>query len=130
MRFCKEVVTWKSLRHPNVLLLLGVTMNEYHFAMVSERMENGNINEFVRANPDADRLGLLVDVARGLIYIHGQDMIHGDLKGANILIDQTRHARVADFGLLTVVSDSPNQLSSNSHTQGGTVRWMSPELID
>ncbi|KAF9644869.1 kinase-like protein [Thelephora ganbajun] len=129
-RFCKEVVTWESLRHPNVLPLLGVTMNEYHFAMVSEWMENGNINEFVKANPDADRLGLLVDVARGLIYIHGQDMIHGDLKGANILIDQTRHARIADFGLLTVVSDSPNQLSSNSHTQGGTVRWMSPELVD
>ena len=48
---------------------------------------------------------------------------------ANILIDQTGHARVADFGLLTIISDPKYLLSSSSHTQGGTVRWMSPERI-
>jgi len=49
---------------------------------------------------------------------------------ANILIDQTGHARLADFGLLTIISDPTNLLPSTSYTQGGTVRWMSPELID
>ena len=48
---------------------------------------------------------------------------------ANILIDQAGHARLADFGLLTVISDPTNFLSSSSYTQGGTARWMSPELI-
>ena len=52
-------MTWKSLRHPNVLSLIGVTMTEVHFAMISEWMANGNINEFVKANPDADQLGLV-----------------------------------------------------------------------
>ena len=145
-------------------------MTESQFAMISDWMENGSINEFVQANPDADRLGLvrflsmsyhlsltlpddqqcpqLGDVARGLIYIHSQVMIHGDLKGvrsdrlsyppispslhikANILIDQAGHARLADFGLLTIISDPANLLSSSSYTQGGTARWMSPELIN
>ena len=58
-RLCKEVVSWSALRHPNVLPLLGVTMNDSHFAMVSEWMENRNINEFVEANPDANRLELV-----------------------------------------------------------------------
>ena len=58
-RFCKEVVTWRTLRHPNVLSLIGVMMNESQFAMISDWMENGNINEFIRANPDADQLGLV-----------------------------------------------------------------------
>ena len=49
---------------------------------------------------------------------------------ANILIDQTGRARLADFGLLTVISDPTNLLPSSSYTQGGTVRWMSPELIE
>jgi hypothetical protein len=49
---------------------------------------------------------------------------------ANILIDQTGQARLADFGLVTIISDYPNLSSSSSHTQGGTARWMSPELID
>ena len=75
-------------------------------------------------------------------------MIHGDLKGvsfrrlvspstlpsspvqANILIDQTGHARISDFGLLTIVSDPAHILPSSSYTQGGTARWMSPELIN
>ena len=46
-----------------------------------------------------------------------------------MLIDQTRHARLADFGLLTIMSDPTNRLPSSSYTQGGTARWMSPELI-
>ena len=75
-------------------------------------------------------------------------MTHGDLKGvsfngfdhlrispspcikANILIDHAGHPRLADFGLLTIISDPSNLLPSSSYTQGGTARWMSPELID
>ena len=48
---------------------------------------------------------------------------------ANILIDETGCARLADFGLLTIISDPANFLSSSSCTQGGTARWMSPERI-
>ena len=48
-----------SLRHPNVLPLLGVTMGEYHFAMVSKWMTNGNINEFIKIHRGADRFELV-----------------------------------------------------------------------
>ena len=56
-------MTWKTLRHPNVLPLIGVTMTETQFAMVSEWMESGNINDFVKKHPDADRLGLVCAVS-------------------------------------------------------------------
>ena len=65
-RYCKEVVTWKTLRHPNVLPLVGVTMSENQFAMVSDWMSNGNINEFLGANPDADRLKLVSGLVSSL----------------------------------------------------------------
>ena len=57
--FCKEVVMWKNLRHSNVLPLLGVTMSYGNLAIVSEWMTNGNINEYVKAHSDANRLELV-----------------------------------------------------------------------
>lgn len=48
---------------------------------------------------------------------------------ANILIDQDRHARLADFGLLTIVSDPTNFTASSSAFTGRTTQWMSPELL-
>ncbi|KAF9644933.1 kinase-like protein [Thelephora ganbajun] len=129
-RFCKEVMIWKALCHPNVLPLLGVTMGNRRFAMASEWMANGNINEFVKTRTDTNRFELLSDVARGLVYMHGEGVIHGDLKGANILIDKHDHACLADFGLVTIVSDPAYHTTSTSSTNAGTIRWMSPELLD
>ena len=57
--FCEKVVAWGALRHPNVLPLLGVTMTGTRFTIVSEWLVNGDINQFVKANFDADRLGLV-----------------------------------------------------------------------
>ena len=50
---------WKYLRHPNVLPLVGVTMTETRFEMVSGWMDNGNINDFVKVHPDVDRFELV-----------------------------------------------------------------------
>jgi serine/threonine protein kinase len=58
-RFCREAVAWKHLRHPNVLPLLGVTVSERRFAMVSKWMEHGNINEFVEKENYVNRAELV-----------------------------------------------------------------------
>ena len=50
---------WRHLKHQNIIPLLGVTVEKYQFAMVSEWMENGNINEFVRKNRHANRTELV-----------------------------------------------------------------------
>ena len=71
-------------------------------------------------------------ISRGCVvdgYIRSHILPSSPVK-ANILIDQTGHACLADFGLLTIISDPANLLSSSSFTQGGTFRWMSPELIE
>jgi len=54
-------MTWKTLRHQNVVPLLGTMMTEDppRLVMVSEWMENANINAFVKANPDVNRLELV-----------------------------------------------------------------------
>jgi len=58
-RFCREGVAWKHLRHPNILPLIGVTVSNQRFAMVSAWMENGNINEFVEKDRHVNRVELV-----------------------------------------------------------------------
>ena len=58
-RFCREGVAWKHLRHPNILPLIGVTMDSQQFAMISAWMENGNINEFVGKDQHVNRIELV-----------------------------------------------------------------------
>ena len=57
--FCREVITWKRLSHPNILELIGVTMDEKEYSMVSPWMENGNIVEFLREDLQANPLKLV-----------------------------------------------------------------------
>lgn len=56
-KFCKEVVLWKSLEHPNVLPLLCVGIEP--LVMISEWMTNGNVIEYIKQNPEADRIALV-----------------------------------------------------------------------
>ena len=50
---------WKTLRHQNILPLMGVMMSENQFVMISEWMMNGNINNFVRTRSDVNRVRLV-----------------------------------------------------------------------
>jgi len=58
-RFCKEVVIWKRLSHPNVLPLLGISTNGNALRMISKLMNHGNITAYLRAQPSANRLQLV-----------------------------------------------------------------------
>ena len=60
-RFCREAVIWRHLRHPNILPLLGATLDTHEttFSLVSEWMGNGNINEFIRNHGDVNRVQLV-----------------------------------------------------------------------
>ena len=63
-------MAWRALRHPNMLPLLGVTVTKNHFVMVSEWMEHGNINQFVKAHADADRLKLVCLFSGAVIFAY------------------------------------------------------------
>ena len=55
----KEVVGWKWLQHENILPFIGVTLTPQLFSIVSERMENGNVTDFIKAHPDHNRVHLV-----------------------------------------------------------------------
>ena len=72
-----------------------------------------------------------METSRGYVSeSQGHPLFLMDIVKANILIDETKRARLAYFGLLTFASGTSSLISSTSFTQGSTHRWMSPELFD
>ncbi|KAF9448075.1 kinase-like protein [Macrolepiota fuliginosa MF-IS2] len=133
--FTREALIWNQLKHPNVLQFSGI----YHLSdvygrigLVSPWMENGNLTEYLKAHPDVPRLPFVYDIVSGLQYLHQNQVIHGDLKGLNILISDAGFACLADFGLSAVMdADVIRWASLKTGAQvGGTARWMAPEIID
>lgn len=149
---------WKRLKHPNVLLLLGVTITPPQ--LVTNLMHSGDLPKHINDHPNPDRLGLvgfppvayshahshnqLFGVAKGLCYLHSGNVIHGDLKGVrrskfrftvaltpdqkNVLVDDSGQARIADFGFATVAR-SLDSIRSASNQRGHSVRWAAPEIL-
>ncbi|CAE6487129.1 unnamed protein product [Rhizoctonia solani] len=124
----KELTVWSKLKHPNVLCLLGICVLGGEIGMVSEWMPNGNITEYVINHPDTDKLKLSADIAAGLAYLHNAGVIHGDLKGGNVVIDADGTARLVDFGLAKLTEETLK--FSTTSAQRGTTRWMPHELMN
>jgi len=131
--FFQEALIWHRLRHLNVLPFLGICADIFspRWAMVSPYMKHGNVNMFLKDYPAADRVRMITGVASGLSYLHAlkPQVIHGDLRGDNILVDDDHNPRIADFGLSKVIdSQASNQMGSYSKIRGNT-KWHAPELL-
>jgi len=131
-RLSREAVIWKRLCHSNILPFYGVSfaLKGTRPCLISPWMINGNIRDFAANKLHAERIKLLLDVCDGLRYLHAQDVVHGDLKGDNILIDGDGRARLADFGLANFDRCSWFGItSSNSTSPTGTTYYRAPELF-
>ncbi|KAF8695227.1 hypothetical protein AX14_001856, partial [Amanita brunnescens Koide BX004] len=98
---CREVLVWRSLSHPYILPLLGIFERESQIFLVSPYMENGTLAGWRRYRQQSikDIRQRVLEVAEALQYIHSEGIVHGDLRGENILLDPSFRSQVADFGL-------------------------------
>ncbi|KAF9789416.1 kinase-like domain-containing protein [Thelephora terrestris] len=124
----KRVPVWMRLSHPNILQFRGVNMTLFQLSLVYDWGIHGNITQYIAANPRASRPPLLFGVAKGLKYLHSLGIPHGDLKGANVVIDRKGNARLTEFGLAPINSD-PNFTVAATPGSVGTSRWLAPEII-
>ncbi|KIM82231.1 hypothetical protein PILCRDRAFT_71097, partial [Piloderma croceum F 1598] len=132
--FSGEAVTWRQLKHQNVLPFYGVfRLEDDRLCLASPWMRNGNIVHFLESAPATKCAPLMLDIAEGLKYLHtfSPCIIHADLKGVNILISQAHRACLADFGLATAKDTMSFGITSSTTTRTtGTLRWQAPELLD
>ncbi|KDN51792.1 hypothetical protein RSAG8_00340, partial [Rhizoctonia solani AG-8 WAC10335] len=129
----KELKLLKEFDHPNVVRFLGVSIPENPrdtpVMMVSELCANGDLFDYTRnvpVPPLRKVLSLMLDIARGIKYLHEHKppVIHRDCKSSNILITSKVTAKIADFGLAKVKQSTRSMVRSLV----GTVNWQAPEL--
>ncbi|KAJ7210651.1 kinase-like domain-containing protein [Mycena rebaudengoi] len=126
--FCREALIWQQLEHPNILPMIGIDHESFpSLCMVSPWMKHGTVLKYLEGHGRQNMDKLLLEVAQGLEYLHSRNVVHGDLRGANILITQDWSACLADFGLTSFIDTTAATTTSR---RAGSIRWMAPELID
>ncbi|KAK0459498.1 uncharacterized protein EV420DRAFT_1763213 [Desarmillaria tabescens] len=125
-RFEREITIWRSLDHQNVVPLYGFLRIDDDVYSVSPWMDNGTVNAFIRNNPKVDRLRILNEISEGMEYLHRKNIIHGDLRGDNVLISRDGTARLSDFGMSKVLGDCGKGATSSPTINP---RWGACELL-
>ncbi|KAF8601625.1 kinase-like protein [Ceratobasidium sp. AG-I] len=125
----RELHAWSKCNHPNVLKLIGLAIFRDQIGMVSLWMENGNLPNYLSQNPAADRIKLSAQISEGLAYLHTSGIVHGDLKGLNVLISGDGTPVLTDFGN-AVLSNQSLQFTATTSIASVSIRWTAPELLD
>ncbi|CAE6440093.1 unnamed protein product [Rhizoctonia solani] len=124
----RELHTWSKCNHPNVMPLLGLAEFRGRIGMVSPWMWNGNLPCYLEKTKGVNRHHLCVQICEGLSYLHRIGIVHGDLKGANVLISEKGVPVLTDFGN-AILRDQTLKFTQARSTGGLTARWSAAELL-
>ncbi|XP_071087310.1 uncharacterized protein [Haliotis cracherodii] len=137
--FAAEVCLLRDLRHPRVVMLIGVCTSQRLPLMVLEYMSKGNLFALLH-NPNRESLDhaeyyqIARDIAAGMVYLHNHrpSVLHLDLKSMNVLIGTGDRAKIADFGFSKLKHEADQNAAKASKVKEqiqGSPAWMAPELL-
>ncbi|KAL2787299.1 kinase-like domain-containing protein [Aspergillus keveii] len=135
-----EIDLLQGLHHPNIVQYLGTTADDQYLNIFLEYVPGGSIATMLKQyNTFQEPLikNFVRQILAGLSYLHSKDIIHRDIKGANILVDNKGGIKISDFGISKRVEAS-TVLGSRASSGGGhihrpslqgSVYWMAPEVV-
>ena len=149
----REIALLRELKHRHIVQYLGSSSDGNNLNIFLEYVPGGSIAKMLvdwGALSETIVSRLTRQILIGLAYLHSKDIIHRDIKGANILVDTHGAVKISDFGISKRVQDSKTLLSESSNTSGvgsgtrpgrgaglpnnrvsmqGSVFWMAPEVV-
>jgi len=127
----KEVSLLRTLSHPNIVRYLGSERTPEAVVILLELVPGGSVASLLsRFGPFGERVTRVYirQVLEGLCYLHSHGVMHRDVKGANLLVDNNGVVKLADFGASRQLA-SLVTLSGGCQSVRGTPYWMAPEVI-
>eukprot|EP01133_Synstelium_polycarpum_P010587 gene10587-12319_t len=124
-----EINILKNCKSTNVVSYFGSLQNENKIWILMDFCSVGSIRDIIESTEktlNESQISFVVkNTLKGLIYLHEQNIIHRDVKAANILLNEQSEVKIADFG----VSEKLNGAFDQSKEMIGTPLWMAPEVI-
>ncbi|XP_071722800.1 cysteine-rich receptor-like protein kinase 1 [Rutidosis leptorrhynchoides] len=131
-QFFNEVNLISGIHHPNIVRLLGCSIEGPESLLVYEYVANRSLDQilFVKNTIHIlswqQRFNIIMGTAEGLAYLHGAKIVHRDIKTSNVLLDENLTPKIADFGLVRCVAPDRTHLSTGI---AGTLGYMAPEYL-
>ncbi|GMF09108.1 unnamed protein product [Phytophthora lilii] len=123
MQFRREANLWFTLNHDNIIKLYGACSEDRPY-FVCERATSGTIVSFLKGKKKLDVWKAIWQAALGLQHLHELGIVHGDLKGNNILVCSEGKVKLADFGLSFVAKTEKAEMGAL-----GAYQWKAPECL-
>uniref|UniRef100_A0A8C7IYL6 receptor protein-tyrosine kinase n=1 Tax=Oncorhynchus kisutch TaxID=8019 RepID=A0A8C7IYL6_ONCKI len=132
--FLSEASIMGQFDHPNIIRLEGVVTKSRPVMIITEFMENGALDSFLRQNDGQftviQLVGMMRGIAAGMKYLAEMNYVHRDLAARNILVNSNLVCKVSDFGLSRYLQDDTSDPTYTSSLGGKIpVRWTAPEAI-
>ncbi|KAI6035228.1 kinase-like domain-containing protein [Pisolithus orientalis] len=135
-RLKREVEIWKRVwevdRGHHILPLYGFCQNDTPFPyIVSPYMPNGTADKYVNDHPSVDHRALIKHICEGVNVLHNMvpPIVHGDIRGVNIVINESGDPLLADFGFSRIVQDLTGVAITESCGMLDSYRWAARELL-
>ncbi|KAM9728963.1 ephrin type-B receptor 4a [Menidia menidia] len=132
--FLSEASIMGQFQHPNIIHLEGIITASCPVMILTEFMENGALDSFLRLNDcqftPIQLVGMLRGIASGMKYLAEMSYVHRDLAARNILINSNLVCKVSDFGLSRFLQENSSDPTYTSSLGGKIpIRWTAPEAI-
>nr|XP_024382607.1 mitogen-activated protein kinase kinase kinase YODA-like isoform X2 [Physcomitrium patens] len=123
----QEISLLSKLRHENIVQYIGTETLEDRLYIYLEFVSGGSIHKLLQeygAFKEPVVRNYTRQILSGLAYLHNQNTVHRDIKGANILVDTNGMVKLADFGMAKHIS-----AQSFLKSFKGSPYWMAPEVL-
>lgn len=127
MQFEREIKIMGQLRSSQVVQLFGACFESDRACIVMEYCARGSLQSYLAKNKlsDSRQHRIVKDIAMGLTYLHSKNILHRDLKSANVLLDKQGQAKITDFGL----SKTDRATIKTAENESAALAWLAPEVL-
>ncbi|KAI9468067.1 MAG: kinase-like domain-containing protein [Benjaminiella poitrasii] len=138
----REIKLLQELEHDNIVQYLGSKTDDSYFSIFLEYVPGGSVAGLLSsygAFQEPLVKSFVRQILKGLNYLHHKDIVHRDIKGANVLVDNKGGVKITDFGISKKIEEGiilpptteNGSKSTKSHRPSlqGSIYWMAPEVV-